>query len=482
MVPKMRKTKSQELTPLKLKVYKPYDRLYHSDKLKIVCKAGRTTGKSYAVSDYIIKRVRHEDNCDVVVARAASESLRGSVYQLIQKRIIAMDILHEFEISLRPMTIIHKKSKNIISFVGIDSADINRSKGTETFHDVGVVWIEEANQMRSAEVLDSFLFTMYRFMKNDGKIIFTFNPELIITHWSHNYFDKLIRSGEAEYIYSTYLDIYKTLNPFVIKQIEDLKITDPNYFKYWFLGERVVFKGMIFPQFKEEKHVISKALVKEWLTGNYGIQPMAIVVGVDGGTKNDMTSLNPTLLLNNNVSILLNQFYHDPKKSMPLAPSQQSLYIKEFMQDIYSDYPELRYVPLSFIFDSDAGSQQLMNELRLNQGYTCTTVKGKAILEDINLFRDVLVSNIFFIVEQEGYKDYYRQTLEDGMPFKDEIQSYVYDEKTNDVKKDQVDHSLKAQIYVSKTLYSDNTFRNELGITVNPNRNVFRYAGRDYEY
>ena len=475
-------TKREKIKPLNLKVFKPFDRLYYSNKTKIVCRAGRTTGKSYAVSDYIISRVRHELNCDAVIARAASESLRGSVYQLLLKRIEALDITSEFDISLRPMLIKHKRTKNVIQFVGIDSADINRSKGTEVSHDVGVVWVEEANQMRSAEVLDSFLFTMYRFMKDDGKIIFTFNPELIITHWSHSYFDTMVKSGEAELIYSTYLNIYKTLNDFVIKQIEDLKIKDPNYFKYWFLGERVVFKGMIFAQFKEDKHIIPKALVNEWLTGNYGIQPMALVVGVDGGSKNDMTALNPTLLLNNNVSILLNQFYHDPKKTIPLAPSQQALYIRQFIEDVYKDYPGLRYVPLSFVFDSDSGSQQLMNELRLNQGYYCDTVKGKAVLEDINLFRDVLVSNIFFIVEQESYKNYYSQTIHPGMPFVDEVLSYVYDEKTNDVKKDQVDHSLKAQIYVSKTLYTDNSFRHELGIAINSNTRTFRYGGKDYEW
>jgi PBSX family phage terminase large subunit len=465
------------------KVYKPYDKFYTTAKPKILAMSGRTTGKTYATADYIIARVANEAKCDAVVARAASESLRSTVYAVIQRRITDMGLEEFFEFSLRPMFIRNRITNNIIYFVGIDSADVNRTKGFEPHKPVGIVWVEEANQMRSQEVLDSFLFTMYRFMKEDGKLIFTLNPEILLTHWSHDYFKQMKNSDDTEYIYTTYKDIWSTLNSYVRSRIENLKVTDENYYKYWFLGENVVFKGMVFPQFDPQKHVISKQLLNQWLSGQFNLQPVYLMIGVDGATKNDITAVNPTILFNNNISVLIGQYYHDPKKDIPLAPSQQSAYIYQFLTDLYREYPDLRKVPLGFVFDSDSGSQELMLELRNNYNFNCVAVRKKDIKDDINMFRDILVRRIFYTVQIDEYKNYHRQTLEKGFPFKDEIMSYVYDSQTNDIKKDQVDHSLKSQIYVSKMLYSDNTFRYEVGLAdPNKNENLFRYGNNDRYY
>jgi hypothetical protein len=192
-----------------------------------------------------------------------------------------------------------------------------------------------------------------------------------------------------------------------------------------------------------------------------------LVIGVDGGTKNDMTAVNPTILLNNNMSILLDQYYHDPKKTIPLAPSQQSAYIYEFLQDLLNEYPEIRHVQKMFLFDSDSGSQELMLELRNNYNFSATTVKGKNVKDDNNLLRDILIRDLLLVVGKDNYKDYHSKKMEKGFPFRDEIMSYVYDNKTNDIKRDQKEHTLKSQIYVSKLLYSDNTFRYNLGLKPN---------------
>jgi phage terminase large subunit len=124
---------------LKNKVYKPYDKLYTSEKGKIVCMSGRTSGKTYATADYLISRVSSEKNCDAVIARAASDSLRTSVYSVIQRRIRDLGLSEYFDVSLRPMVIKNKLTGNVIHFIGIDSADINRTKGFEPSNAVGIV-------------------------------------------------------------------------------------------------------------------------------------------------------------------------------------------------------------------------------------------------------------------------------------------------------------------------------------------------------
>ena len=99
-----------------------------------------------------------------------------------------------------------------------------------------------------------------------------------------------------------------------------------------------------------------------------------------------------------------------------------------------------------------------MLQLRSMYGYTCQAVRAKKVWQDIQRFQDLLDEGLFYCVSG-GYKDYYTREDLPNDPFLDEIENYVYDPVTNDIKDDQVDHILKAVIYAVKSMYVEPRMR-----------------------
>jgi phage terminase large subunit len=119
------------------------------------------------------------------------------------------------------------KNGSIIEFFSIDDEQKIRGRKRD------VLWANEANELNFEE------FNQLN-MRTTTKLIFDFNPSDLY-HWLYD----LMLKDESIKIHSTYKD-----NPFleeaIVKQIEDLKNVDEEYYKIYTLGEQALAKSTIY--------------------------------------------------------------------------------------------------------------------------------------------------------------------------------------------------------------------------------------------
>lgn len=422
--------------------------------IEYILDGGREGGKTQHISAAAIDMVRDPNGGSFIAARANAVDLAGSVRESIVKKIREGGLTHEFRIPDSKLTITHIPTGHKIYFRAYEKS-ITRTKGDEPSASVVGVWIEEANEGRNPLMLDAMLTTYYRHMKHGGKIFFSYNPMPQPIHWSHEYFAKKKLGRDTVYLWCNWTHIARFLPKPALRKIIEAKRTNEKYYRFWYQGELVSFDGLIFPQW-DRKYYVTKEYVKQAMRTQNA--PRFLLVGVDGGTKRDQTAAAPCLFMRNHQLVLLGKYYHNPIKTMPLAPSRQAQYIHQFLEDIYRDFPEVSTVPVAFVFDSDSGSQEIMLQLRSMYGYMCQAVRAKKVWSDVHRFQDLLDEGLFYCVEG-GYKDYYTGERMGNDPFIDEIENYVYDPVTNDIKADQVDHILKAVVYTVKSLYIEPRMR-----------------------
>ena len=421
---------------------------------EFILDGGRSGGKTQHIAIAALDMVCDPFGGSFIASRANAVDLAGSVRESIIKKIRESGKLNEFHIPDGKLTITHLPTKHKIYFRAYEKS-ITRTKGDEPEGEIVGIWIDEANEGRNPIFLDGMLTTYYRHMKKGGKIFFSFNPMPQPMHWSHEYFAKKRLGKDTRYLWCNWTHVAKFLPKPALRKIIEAKRTNEKYYRFWYQGELVSFDGLIFPQWKREYYIEKDYLKKAIESQNV---PRLLLVGVDGGTKRDMTAAAPCLFMRNHQLVMLGKYYHNPIKTMPLAPSRQAQYIHSFIQDLYKEYPDLMSIPVAFVFDSDSGSQEIMLQLRAMFGYTCQAVRAKKVWSDIHKFQDLLDEGLFYCVKG-GYKDYYANEWLKNDPFIDEIENYVYDPVTNDIKDDQVDHILKAVIYTVKSLYCEPKMR-----------------------
>ncbi|MDR3318444.1 MAG: phage terminase large subunit [Clostridiales bacterium] len=419
--------------------------------LEFVLYGGRTAGKTQHIASEIVECVSERPGFNAIACRANVSDLAGSVRAVIVKKIEEAGLSADYRVPEAALTITNIRNGNKIYFRAYEKA-ITRTKGDEPQGDVGIVWIEEANEARDPLFLDAALTTYYRFMPR-GRVFYSFNPMPQPSHWSHDYFAKKKLSKDTVYRRCNWTHVARLLSPSVLRKIIDAKRANPKYYAFWYRGELVSFDGLIFPQWDRAKHYVPPDRFLRSIRA--GDIPRLLLFAVDGGTKRDMTAVAPLCFMRSRQLVLLDRYYHNPIKTMPIAPGRQAGYINAFADKVTADYPELAGVPIAFVFDSDGGSQEILLQLRHAHNRTACAVAKKHVWQDIYKFQDLLDANMFYAVNTNGYRDYEAGRFIHTDPFIDEIESYCFDPVTNDVKSNQVDHMLKAIIYGVKSLYAD---------------------------
>ncbi|MFM6051928.1 MAG: phage terminase large subunit, partial [Sphaerospermopsis kisseleviana] len=129
---------------------------------------GRSSGKSHAIAEIIVKRMIDDADLRVVCIREIQKSLKFSAKALIEAKIQSMGVRHLFEILT---TEIRRKNGNgICVFQGMQSHNADSIKSLEGF---GVAWVEEAQNLseRSLSLLRPTIRTP------GSELFFTWNPE-----------------------------------------------------------------------------------------------------------------------------------------------------------------------------------------------------------------------------------------------------------------------------------------------------------------
>lgn len=420
-----------------------YAPLFSRKVAEVVEPSGRCTAKSTSNEIYAISLMLESKYNNIWYCRAEKGDIRETVFSSMISTIQLMGIDKQFKWSLSPIQITCLSTGAKCYFSGINGKtddDVTATKGfTPQFKTLALCILDEADQVKHYNHITAWESTAVRFLLSYGKIAFAYNPPMGKTHWAHKFFGDKVKNG-ASRIYATWEDIRKLLNKKTIEIIEKFRRDDPEYYKYWYLGEPVNFKGMVYPQFKRDKHVINvyTLLAK-------GDRVIELTLGLDEGTANDSTCVTALAHMASGKAVVIDCFENDPLKAGQQSPREQSIALIAFKSSLIKRYKFLERVQRRWIFECAEGGQMLMLQFRQDSGEECLLVTNKSIMGDIKRVRSMLSEGILFF--HEDINNTTRQLTED-------IENYVFDEKTGAVKKNQRDDTIDSLEYATK-LYFD---------------------------
>ena len=185
------------------------------------------------------------------------------------------ELLHKFKINKSDMTIECIDTGSQLLFYGLD--DVEKLK---SIAGITSVWVEEASEILQDD-LDQLNLRL-RVLRDDVymQVVLTFNP-ISAEHWiKKKFFDK---SVEDTYIQKTTFKDNRFLPEQYLKVFEDLKETNPAFYKIYALGEWGTLKGLVYDSYNTIDEM-PEYFEKEYIGLDFGFNhPFSIVhTKIDG--------------------------------------------------------------------------------------------------------------------------------------------------------------------------------------------------------
>lgn len=411
---------------------------------EIVEPSGRSTTKSTSNEIVAVNKMLESKFNNVWYCRAEVGDIREYIFASMISTIQMMGVEKLFKWSLSPYEITCIKTGAKCYFSGINGKtadDVTATKGfTPQFKTLCMAILDEADQVKHPNHITGFETTANKFLLPNGKFVFAYNPPITKSHWAHKFFNDKIKNG-ATRIYATWEDVRELLNPKTIEAILKFKRDDPEYYKYWYLGQSIAFKGLVYPQFNRQKHVTN--IYKHIANGDMVTE---LILGLDEGTVFDSTCVTPLAVLRSGIAVVLDCFENDPIKNGQQSPSEQSRAIINYCNELILKFGFLKTVPRRWIFESAEAGQALMLQFMQDTFGTedCVPVRNKSIMGDIKRLRTML---------SEGVLLFHNDINVNTEILMSDIENYIFDEKTNTVKKGQRDDTIDSLEYATKLYY-----------------------------
>lgn len=252
--------------------------------LNIVCKGGRGSGKSSAISQEVIYTLmKHPVNA--LVVRFTANALQNSVYEQIKWAIETMGVSHLFKCTKSPLKIEYVPRGNYIVFRGGQDSERLKSLKDAKFP-FSVLWIEELAEFKNEDQVTMITNSMLRGELEDGlqyKFYFSYNPPKRKQSWVNKKYEPTNQPANTLVLKSDY-----RTNPFISKAfIEEANATKKrNEMRYrWeYLGEAIGSGVVPFDNLEVSNDCITDEMVREFdnyrigLDFGYATDPLAVVV------------------------------------------------------------------------------------------------------------------------------------------------------------------------------------------------------------
>lgn len=391
-----------------------FDEVLYTLKSHIVLKGGRASTKSSVVSIDLVNDFISDPLGNVVVLRKVGKYLRMSVYEQIRWAIYEMGLANQFKFGKSPLQITHKKTGTAFYFYGVDDPMKLKSQKIAKGY-VMSVWFEELAEFAGREDIDIVEDTFIRQELPNGKqvkVYFTYNPPRNPYDWINGWVAE--KASDPTYLihHSTYLDDkLGFLSRQMKEKIERYKETDPDYYRWMYLGE-VIGLG---------NHVYNMNYFKPLESLPNDDKVIGISFALDTGHQQSATACGAYGLTAKGNVILLDTFYYSPAgKTIKKAPSELSVMIHDFIDKVMKTY---RVPKLKMTIDSAEGA--LRNQYFKDYGerwHPVAKKKNQTMIESLivlsvvafmtlvfstsfnNIFRQV-EETIFFISFEHLYRD-----------------------------------------------------------------------------
>jgi phage terminase large subunit len=231
-------------------------------KTKIVVNQGSSrSGKTYSILQLLILvKAFQEKDAIFTIVRKTLPSLKASAMRDFFEILKNEDLYDERHHNKTENT--YTLNGNLFEFVSLDQPQKKRgAKRTYLF-------INEANELNLEDWVQLSIRT-------EKQIFLDYNPSME-EHWIY---DVVLPREDCTFIQSTYLDNKDFLPEEVVKEIENLKYVDENYWRVYGLGLPGQIKGLVFTNWEQVDTFPQESDCK-W-----------IVYGMDFGFSNDPTAL-----------------------------------------------------------------------------------------------------------------------------------------------------------------------------------------------
>jgi len=289
---------------------------------------GAGSAKSYSIAQHFIRKFYEEKNKRFLVIRKTLPALRITAYKLVT------DLITEYGLpkNLNKSEMLLTYGDNEMLFKGLDDPEKIKS------YESNYIWVEEMTDI----TIDDFRQLMLRLRrKTDGVNQFfgSFNP-ISELHWIKR---KLFKGmPNVAILHTTYKD-NPFLDPEYIKEIEDLKNQDENYYRIYALGEWGMLKTIIYTNYEviDYKDYPTYEEADEVIYGmDFGYNnPSAIIeIIIKDGVYYEKELLYETGLTNQDLIARAEKLIPDKNKEI-YADSAEPDRIKEFQNAGFNIFP-----------------------------------------------------------------------------------------------------------------------------------------------
>jgi len=227
------------IAPDFLDVYRDIKAGLHTEYL---LKGGRGSTKSSFASLAIIYLIKNNPLVHALATRQVGNTLRDSVYSQLQWAISELGLSDEFKCIMSPMEIEYLPTGQKIYFRGLD--DVGKIKSLKpTFGYLGILWVEEADQAKSAEHIRK----IEQSLRGGDRMWFikSWNPPRSAQNWINKYC--LVPKATQYQHTSNYLNIpHDWLGDVFIAEAEHLKSVNLKAFNNEYLGDVTGTGGTVF--------------------------------------------------------------------------------------------------------------------------------------------------------------------------------------------------------------------------------------------
>ncbi|MCJ0552258.1 PBSX family phage terminase large subunit [Enterococcus cecorum] len=384
--------------------------VWKSQKPYNILKGGRNSFKSSVIALLLVYKMLQFTSkgkqANVVVIRKVGNTIRDSVYNKIQWALSKFGIMHQFNPTVSPFKIVHKKTGSTFYFYGQD--DFQKLKSND-IGNIIAVWYEEAAEFKDAEEFDQSNVTFMRQKRADVpfvQFLWSYNPPRNPYNWINEWAEQM--KTQIDYLVheSSYLDdSLGFVTDQMLKDINRIKENDYDYYRYLYLGEAVGLGANVYNMncFHPLKGIPSDDKL------------LGIAFGLDAGHQQSATACCAFAITAKDKVILLDTFYYSPHgKAVKKAPSELSVMLHEFTNKVVDEYK----VPIiKMTIDSAEGAlrNQYLHDFGI-RWHPVTKLKNQTMIDTVT---SLLAEGRFFYLDNEANKI-----------FIDEHKTYRYEEKT----------------------------------------------------
>lgn len=236
----------------------------------------------------------------------------------------------------------------------------------------------------------------------------TCNPEA-----PSHYVKHFIDTTDPEWIYSRKFTIYDNnyLDPDFVRALES-EYRGTVYFDKWILGEWTKAEGLVFPLFRRERHY----LTPEAFARSHGRATIrTILFGVDGANTNDATAIVPVAILDDGRAVVLECFYHNPRRAGQLSNEQLVPLMMRYFREMEERYGyDVNRITLWTAVDCAAADLCLTLGYHLPEKYHVTRYTDKRIGATTDTVNNAFSRGVVTILDFGGLYDYARGRFEKG--------------------------------------------------------------------